>query len=154
MPDRGVRSRFWGELRRQGIARQQLPAKLEPGGPESIGQKAEVADAHEALGQDVEEEPAQELRRGQGHLPLLAAVGVILPAEGDTHPVKRQKPMVGDGHAMRVAAQIAENLSGAAEGRLGIHHPVLAVEAAQQLAELLLIGEGAQGPAQRNFLWR
>ncbi|MBI4165615.1 MAG: hypothetical protein HY508_07780 [Acidobacteria bacterium] len=51
-PNRSVHSQFWGELRRQRIARQQLSAKLELPGPESIGQKAEVADAHEALGQD------------------------------------------------------------------------------------------------------
>jgi hypothetical protein len=45
-------------LCQQGIARQQLPAKLEARGPESIGQKTEVTDAHEALGQDVKKEPA------------------------------------------------------------------------------------------------
>ena len=58
MPDRGVRTGHWGGLRRQEITGQQLSAKLEPGDPESIGQKAEVTDAHEAFGQDVEEEAA------------------------------------------------------------------------------------------------
>ena len=53
--------------------------------------------------------------------------------------------MIGDGHAMGVAAQVAENLPGPAEGRLGIDHPVLTVEAAQQFAELLLIGQRGRG---------
>ena len=33
--------------------------------------------------------------------------------------------MVGDRDAMGVAGQIVENVFGAAEGRLGIDHPVL-----------------------------
>ena len=43
---------------RQGGVRQQLPAELGPCSTKAIGQKAEVTDAHEAFGQDVEEEAA------------------------------------------------------------------------------------------------
>ena len=34
--------------------------------------------------------------------------------------------MVGDGHAMSVAAQILEHILWAAEGAFGVDHPVLA----------------------------
>ena len=44
---------------------------------------AEVTDAHEASGQHVWEETAQELGGSQRHLILLATVCVILPAEDD-----------------------------------------------------------------------
>src|SRR5881409_1542756 len=145
MPDRRVHIQHGGGLGSQRLTRQQLPAKLEPGGAESICQKAEVTDTHETSGQDVEEEPAQELRRGQCHQALLVAVGVVLPAEGDALPVKDQESMVGDGDAMSVAAQVTENLPCASEGRLGIHHPVLAMQLAQQLAKLLLLGQWGTG---------
>ena len=36
--------------------------------------------------------------------------------------------MVGDGHAMGVAAQILQHILGATEGTLEINHPVLSVE--------------------------
>ena len=57
--------------------------------------------------------------------------------------------MVGDGHAVGVTAEVTEHLPGPAESRLGIDHPILPVEAAQQLAELLLIGQrgGRSGAA-------
>jgi len=58
MPDGGVGV---GNLRLsgwQGGVRQQLSAELDPRGTEAIGQKAEVPDAYEAFGQDVEEEAA------------------------------------------------------------------------------------------------
>jgi len=97
-----------------------LPAKFESLGTEAIGQKAEVTDAHETFGQDVEEEAAQELRCGEGHLALLVARSVVLPAEGDPLAVKADPSMVGDGDAMGIAAQVAENLLGASESRLGI----------------------------------
>jgi hypothetical protein len=48
-----------------------------------VGQKAEVADAHEAGGQHVEQEAAQELLDGKGHQTLLVAVRGVSPAEGD-----------------------------------------------------------------------
>jgi hypothetical protein len=36
--------------------------------------------------------------------------------------------MVGDGHAMGVAAQILEHIFGATEGRFGVDHPILSEE--------------------------
>jgi hypothetical protein len=48
-----------------------------------MGQKAEVADAHEAGGKHVEQEAAQELLDRQGHQALLVAVGGVSPAKGN-----------------------------------------------------------------------
>ncbi len=42
--------------------------------------------------------------------------------------------MVGDGYAVRVAAQILEYIVGAAEGRLGVDHPVSGCRPAGRLA--------------------
>jgi hypothetical protein len=56
----------------------------------TVGQKSEVPDAHESFGQDVQEEPAQELNRLQGHGARLIAVRVVAPTESDALSVKSQ----------------------------------------------------------------
>ena len=49
--------------------------------------------------------------------------------------------MVGDGHAVGVTAEIAEHLPRSAERRFGIDHPIVPMEAAQQLLKLLFVGQ-------------
>ena len=46
-----------------------------------VGEKAEVADAHETARQQVQQEAAQELIDGQSHEPLLVAVSGVAPAK-------------------------------------------------------------------------
>jgi len=91
---------------------------------EAIGEQSEVADAHEALGQHVEEEAAQELRCVESHAALLCAVGIVLVAEGDMFTVEVEQATIGDGHAVGVAAQVAQHLGRLSEGRLGIDDPL------------------------------
>jgi hypothetical protein len=64
-----------------------------------------VADAVEALGQDVHEEASDELRYRQGHgLVSLAALGaVVLPLEGDLVVVEGDEAAVGDGDAVGIS---------------------------------------------------
>jgi hypothetical protein len=50
--------------------------------PPPVSEEAEVADAHEAAWQQVEQEAAQELIDSQTHDPLLVAVSGIAPAKG------------------------------------------------------------------------
>lgn len=120
---------------------QQLSAQRQTGSRKAICQKAEVPDAHEASGQDVQKETAQELSRAERHLTLLATAGVILPAEGDAFLFEGQQAMIGNGHAMGVTTEIAQHLHGTTECRLGINHPVVAMETTQQFCELQAIGE-------------
>jgi hypothetical protein len=58
---------------------------------------------------------------------------------------KGQQAMIGNGHAMGVATQIAQHLRGAAESGLSIDHPVVAVQAADEFCELLAVGESSRG---------
>jgi hypothetical protein len=53
-------------------------------GAKPIGQAAEVANSDEPLGENVQEESALELDGGQGHDLGPAAVGIILPAYGES----------------------------------------------------------------------
>src|SRR5690242_19736763 len=54
---------------------------------------------------------------------------------------------------MRVASQIMEHVLGTAERRLGVHHPILTEQRAQERAECRLLRKGVQsaGKAQLSF---
>jgi hypothetical protein len=107
----------------------------------AIGQEAERADADKAAGQDVEQETAQELLRSERHHSLLITVGIIFPAESNLVILESHEAMVGDGHAMSVTGEIAEHMMGTAEGGLGVDHPVLTEQGAQEGAEGLFVFE-------------
>lgn len=94
----------------------------------SVGEKAVVTDADEALGEDMEKKAADELQRLEDHGGLLVSLSVVFPAKGDTAVVEREQPLVGDGDPVGVAGEVLEHLLGAAEGRLGVDHPVFGVE--------------------------
>ena len=85
----------------------------------AVRQQAEVPNAHEAAGEDMEEEPAEKLIDGQGHHLAAVVVGVVLPVNAHDPIDETHEPVVGHGAAMRVAAQILEDLLGSCEGPLG-----------------------------------
>jgi len=114
---------------------EQSAAAFERGTSSTVGEESEVSDANQPLGQDVDEEAAQELMGGNGHNLLLAAVGVVSPAERDTIVFESHEAMVGDGDAVGVAGQVVEHMLGAAEGRLGVNDPVLLTELPEEVAE-------------------
>ena len=88
----------------------------------------------------------QELDRIEGHDALLAAVGIIAPAEADALAVEGGEAVVGDSHAMGVAAEVAQDMFGAAEGRLGVDVPSLVAELVDQLLEPRGSRRDAAGP--------
>jgi hypothetical protein len=97
-----------------------------------IGEESEVADAYETFGKRVKQKAAQELLCGQWHIALNVSMCTISPTEGNLSIVKRDQPVVGNGHTMGVAAEIFENLFRAAERALAIDHPILTVEVANE----------------------
>jgi hypothetical protein len=74
----------------------------------------------------VKQEATQELIDRQSHDPLAVVVSRISPSESNVTVSEGKQPVVGDGDAMGVSAEIAQHVFGAAEGRLGIDDPVLA----------------------------
>ena len=94
----------------------------------SVGEKAVVADAHEAFGEDVKEKAADELPGVENHGGLLVPVSVVLPAKGDVAVVDGEEALVGDGDAVGVASEVLEHWQGAAVGRLGVDDPVFRAE--------------------------
>ena len=100
---------------------------------ESIREKTKIPDSHEALRQHVQEEAAQELGSQQGHRTLSAAASIVLPSEDDAFAIECQEPMIGDGDPVRVSTEVAQDLDRAAEGQLGVDHPVLTVQLSQEI---------------------
>ena len=103
-----------------------MEAEGQEGGAAPVGEESEVADAHEAGRQQMEQEAAQELILRQSHEPFLVAVGGIAPAQGDVAIMKRNEPGVGDGDAMGVGAEIAQHMFRSSEWPLGVDDPVVA----------------------------
>ena len=96
----------------------------------------------------MQEEAAQELIQGYGHQFLLIVVRRVPPAKGDLAVGQRDQSMVGDGDAMGVAAEIVEHILGAAEGRLGVDHPVFAKQRSQPGGEEFGMREPRQIPGK------
>jgi hypothetical protein len=94
------------------------------GSARAITQEAIVANALKAVRQDMKEKAAEEFACGQGHELLLVVMPIVFPAEGDGVLLQAHQPMIGDGDPVGVAAQIIEDLLGAAKGWLGVHDPL------------------------------
>ena len=76
----------------------------------AIGEESEVSNAMYGVGHGVELEAPDELVRLQNHGLYGDVVAIVLPGEPDMFVVAGLDAAVGDGDAMRVAAEIGENL--------------------------------------------
>ena len=119
-----------------------MEAERQEDGALPVGEKSEVADAHEAGWQQMEQESAQELLDIQSHEPLLVAMGGVSPLEGDVALGESDQSAVGDGDAMGVGAQIAQHMFRPSEGPLGIDDPVMAEQYAQPCCEGARLSQG------------
>jgi len=83
---------------------EQLAGTRDVVGAGGLGQQAVVADAVEALGQDVDEESADELVCGECHalVSVSALDSVVLPLEGDAVLVECDQAAIGDGNAVGI----------------------------------------------------
>jgi hypothetical protein len=121
------------------MVEQQTLTEGEESGAPAVGEESEGADADKAAGQNMEQETAQELLRREGHHSLVISVGIILPAESHLVVLEGDEAVVGDGDAMSVAGEIAENVMGAAERRLGVDDPVLTEQGAEGTEGFLVL---------------
>jgi len=141
---------FWSG-RQVGRSSQEPEAKRQESSAPSVGQKAEVADAQEAGRKHVEQEAAQELLDRQGHQTLLVAVRGISPAKGDLVAFQGDQAVIGDRHAVGVAAEVTENVLGATEGRFAVDHPVVTEEGAEERSESLRFPEKLEVPVEAEL---
>ena len=94
----------------------------------AVGEQPVMPDALKAWREDVHQEAAEEFSGGERHYALAVMMAVILPAEADGRIILADQTLIGDGDAMRVAAEIFQHLSRTAEGRLGIDYPLALAE--------------------------
>ena len=91
-----------------------------------VGEQTIMADAVKAVGQDVQQEAADELVRIEGHDAVagLAFAPVIFVFEADTLAIEGDEAGIGDGDAVGIAGEIGEHGIGTGEGTLGIDNPL------------------------------
>src|ERR1700676_430826 len=104
---------------------EQFPGSRDIGLAGGTGEQAVMANAVEAVWQDMEQETAGELMRRERHhaLPLRTIAAVVVVAEGDTGLVVGDQTLIGDGDPVGVAREIGEHHFWAGERRLGVDHP-------------------------------
>ena len=68
----------------------------------------------------------------------------IAPAESDLAVSEGDQAVVGDGHAMSVAAQIVHHVLGATEGTFQVHHPIVSMERPEPSGEGLRLRQKLQ----------
>jgi len=81
-------------------------------------------------------------------------MGIVLPAEGDTLAIEGEASVIADCHSVRVAGEITEHLSRAAESGFGVDYPVLPEYGAEQDANRFGSDRAAIGPWKRSFFCR
>ena len=135
----GIGSLVFMEL----MATEQSTGACDVVGAGGLGEQTVVADAVEALGQDVDEEAADELICCERH--HLVAIGafdpIVLVLEADTVFVERDQPAVGDGDAMGVAGQISQYRFGSGEGPFAVDVPSDLAQRRQEGGEGGALGE-------------
>ena len=113
------------DFRQSGIESQQLAALRESMLFGSVGKKAEVTDAHEAFGKHVKEETADEFVGIEGDGLFSIPIFAISIAQGDLVVIDFENTVVGESHAMRVAAEVIEHGLWGAERLFRVDDPVL-----------------------------
>jgi len=99
----------------------------------------------------MEQEAAQELLDSKGHQTLLVAVRGVSPAKGDLVALKGDQAVIGDRHAVGVAAEITENVFGATEGRFAVDHPVLTEEGTEEGSESFRFRQKLEVPVEAQL---
>ncbi len=118
----------------------------------AVTEPTEVADAHEARGQDRQQEAADELGSSEGHDPLLVVVAIILPAARDVPLCACEQAMIGDGDVVGVTAELRQHLGGTTEGGVGIDDPCGVATAVEHAGEPLRRSEGLQLPMKLSLV--
>jgi hypothetical protein len=113
----------------------QFPAFGEFFSTVTIAEEPVMPQTHETGRKDMKQKAANELAGIKGHQPDLVSSAIILPAEGDFAILELDETMIGDGHPMRIAAEVIQDLRRAAEGGLGVDNPVRLACASKKVTE-------------------
>jgi hypothetical protein len=108
-------------------------ATLEVG--RAVGEETVVANALKSLGEDMKQEAPNELVGIEGHHLGAVAIAVVLPPEPYEAVLIGDEPAVGDGHAVGVASEIAQDLLRPAKRPFRVDDPIRLVGRSKTLLE-------------------
>ena len=117
-----------------------------------------MANAHEAFGQNVHQEPPHELPSIQPLGLDPGVIAVILISERDPVTVHRQEAPVADGDSVTVAGKIIHHAIGLVQAVSSVNNPLLLHQAIEHAINLTVVGNLVQftgvsgGPQQRHHL--
>ena len=120
------RGNFWGAGGFGRRAWQQRTGLGNTGMAVPVGQQAIVSDFDESLRENMQQEPADELRQGERHHFFSGVIGIVLVGEGHRlgGGIEREQAAVGDADAMGVAGEVGQHRVRPGERTFGIDHPV------------------------------
>ena len=95
-----------------------------------------MADAHQPLGQYMQQEAPDKLLNGQVHHLPAVVVSVILVAQGHLILLQAQESAVADGGAMGITGQIVDDVLARLQTGLGVDHPLLRHQPIQEGVDL------------------
>jgi len=94
-----------------------------------------VTNADESFRQHVKQESPDEFVSRNSHRSHLVAAGVMAPTEGHAVSIKRHEPVIGDRNTVGIAAEVADDLFGAAKSGLGINNPIVTKQRSKECCE-------------------
>ena len=104
-----------------------------------------MPNAHEALGQDVQEEAPHAFLHFQGHDVTGVSPVRVAPLEGDLAMVEGHEAVMAEGDAVGRPAEGVQDLGGRAQGSLGIDDPVVRAELLQEACKARRGTEALEG---------
>ena len=103
---------------------QQCTTQRQFGQSTLVGKETVVTDSLKSAGQNMEQETADEFVSFKRHRFELIMMTIVFPTECDLPVIHIQKPVIGNGDAMRIATKVGQDLFGTAEGLFGVHDPL------------------------------
>jgi hypothetical protein len=117
------------------------PAPRQRAAPYAIREQAEVAKAHEAPRDHVQQESSQEFVDLKRHALHAIVVRVVLPTKPDAVLLMIDEPIIRERDAVRVPTDVVEHLLGASEGLFGIDDPVHSSQLTEEAAKRVARGQ-------------
>ena len=90
----------------------------------AIGEQAEIANAYETAGQNMQQEATEKFICFERHSSSLVPMSVVTPTEGDLPLGHGDETRIGDGDAVSITREIGEDLRRSGKRSLGIDNPI------------------------------
>lgn len=118
------------------------------------GHETEVTDYDKPGRKHVPQKPADKLRGGGSHQPLVSGPAIVPGSEGDLPPSQAHQPMAGDGHPVGVAAEVMIGVLETIEIAVGVDDPLFSSEFPDEALEVHRVFKTGNLAPQSALQWR